>query len=35
LQLRMGDQPIDVLIAGPQVQPGDIYDLAQRQGVVL
>ncbi|RYU56645.1 nucleotidyltransferase domain-containing protein [Methylolobus aquaticus] len=35
LQLRMGDQPIDVLIAGPQVQPGDIYDLAQRQGVLL
>jgi predicted nucleotidyltransferase len=35
LQIRMGDQPIDVLVAGPQVQAGDIYDLAQRQGVLL
>jgi predicted nucleotidyltransferase len=35
LQLRMGDQPIDVLIAGQRVQPGDIYDLAARQGILL
>ena len=35
LQLRLGDQPIDVLINTPQTERGPMHDLAARQGALL
>lgn len=35
LQIRLGDQPIDVLVNAPQAERGPVHDLAARQGSLL
>jgi len=35
LQIRLGDQRIDVIVADPQTKPQPVHDVARRTGVAL
>ena len=35
LQLRLGDQRIDVIVADPQTKPQSVHEVARRTGVPL
>ena len=35
LQIRLGDQRIDVIVADPQTKPQSVHDVARRTGVPL